>query len=532
MTETTSVTQATSENSYDSVPYESVPYSSSNPSYMRAVGMLFKMNPTKIDEAKILEIGCAGGGNLIPLALKYPKAKLLGVDLSPVQIESAQKQAKEVGATNVEFKNISIADLGSSNGKFDYIVCHGVLSWVNENTRNAIFKACEQLLTDNGLAYISYNTLPGWNMVRTVRDMMLYHAAMFTTPAEKIQQSRLLLDFVKDSVPQQNNPYADMLKTESTILSQQPDHYLFHDHLEADNKQYYFHEFMTEANRHSLQYVADSNIASMFLGNMPESVAEKLKVVNDIVRTEQYMDFINNRRFRMSILCRSGNAINRDLNIDSIKPLYMNMRITPAKQASEVSLEDLTDQAVFYHQGMKENNISTSSPVMKAALYTFVENINYPLSFNEVVKAVAKKLPKAKTEEIEQEFGVNALRMILSGHITISEAPKFSNVISKKPEVSALVRYQAMNMPSLWVTNEMHERVAINIFDKYLLRYLDGKNSTEELASKMTGHVESGELNISKDEKAIDNKEEIKKEITAAVTQTLEKLKIMALLIA
>ncbi|MBP7190086.1 MAG: methyltransferase regulatory domain-containing protein [Rickettsiaceae bacterium] len=532
MTETTSVTQTESANTYDSVPYESVPYATSNPSYMRAVGTLFKMNPAKIDEARILEIGCAGGGNLIPIAVKYPKAKLLGIDLSPVQIEIAQKQAKEVGATNVEFKTVSVTDLNSSYGKFDYIICHGVLSWVPEDVRSAIFKACGELLTDGGLAYISYNTLPGWNMVRTVRDMMLYHAAMFQTPAEKIQQSRLLLDFVKDSTPQQNNPYADMLKTESTILSQQPDHYLFHDHLEHDNKQYYFHEFMAEANRHSLQYVADSNIASMFLGNMPESVSEKLKVVNDIVRTEQYMDFINNRRFRMSILCRAGTPINRDLNIDSVKELYLNMRITPEKPMSEVPLEDTTTQAVFYHQGMKENNISTSSPVMKAALYTFVENMNFPLSFNDVVKAIAKKLPKAKAQEVEQEFGVNALRMVLSGHITISEAPKFVNVVSKKPEVSALVRYQALNMPTLWVTNEMHERVAINIFDKYLLRYLDGKHSSEDLATKMTEHVEGGELNITRDNKALENKEEIKKEITAAVTQTLEKLRIMALLVA
>lgn len=531
MADTISVAQ-TQANTYDAVPYESNPYSNSNPGYLSAVATLFGMNPPKLDNAKILELGCASGGNILPIAVRYPNAKCVGVDLSKVQIDFALAQVKELGLKNMEFKCMSITDIGKSLGQFDYIVCHGVLSWVPENVREAIFKTCGELLTPNGLAYISYNTLPGWNTVKTIRDMMLYHSSMFEHPAEKVQQSRLLLDFVKDSVQQENNPYAEILKRESAILSQQPDYYLFHDHLEENNHAYYFRDFMAQAARNSLQYVGDCSVASMFLGNMPAAVAEKLQVVNDIVRTEQYMDFLNNRRFRMSILSKAGAQINRNLTPDSIKNLHLNMRVVAAKPITEVKLEDLTDQAQFFFQGNKDTAISSTSPVMKAALYTFAENWNNPLAFDEIVKQIQKKLPKAKADEIAAELGINAMRMILSGHISISEAPKFINTLSKKPVVSELVRFQAANMPTLWVTNEMHERIGINILEKYLLRYLDGKHTAEDLTAKMIAHVDSGELNISKEGAELKDKAAVKTEMAMAVTQTLEKLKSCALLVA
>lgn len=532
MSETILVEQNEQKNSYDAVPYESVPYPHSNPSYLRCVGSFFGMNPPKLENARVLELGCAGGGNIIPIAHRYPKSECVGVDLSAVQIDIAKKQVEGLGLKNIEFKCASITDIDASYGKFDYIICHGVFSWVPENVQDAILKVCGNSLTENGLAYISYNTLPGWNMVRTVRDMMLYHSSMFSSPIEKVQQSRLLLDFIKDSLPKENNPYAEVLRRESEILAQQPDHYLFHDHLEEYNKQYYFNEFMKEAAKHSLQYVGDSAIASMFLGNLPSSVVEKLQAVNDIIRTEQYMDFINNRRFRMSILSRAGVRINRDLNDNTIKSSHMYLRIVPEKPISDIKIEDLTEQAHFLYQGIADNKISTTSPVMKAVLYTFAENMNHPLSFDDIVKLAAKKLPKTNVDEIAREFAANGIRMVLSGHINLSDGAISKNTLSKKPEISGLARYQALNMPNLWVTNELHERVLINILEKYLLRYLDGKHSVEELVEKMITHVESGELTINKEGKPISDKDEIKKEIHGAVVQTLEKIKSMALLVA
>lgn len=522
----------TAPNTYDEVPYESYPYAASHPAHLRTMGLLFGMTPPKLETARILELGCAAGGNIIPLAMAYPKSECIGVDLSKVQIEIAKKQVADLGLKNIDFRNISITEIGDSLGKFDYIVCHGVISWVPDFVEAAIFDACGKLLTPNGLAYISYNTLPGWNMVRSIRDMMLYHSESFKTIGEKVQQSRLLLEFVKDSLGGTSTPYGDMLKKETELLAQQPDHYLRHDHLEETNKQYYFNEFMKEAAKRGLQYLGDSNLASMFLGNMPAKVIEKLQAVNDIVRTEQYMDFINNRRFRSTILCRNDVKLNRSLNVDTIKQFLLSFKVAATKPITEIKLDNTTEVVEFYFNGVKETPVSTSSPIMKAVLYTFAENWNNPLTFNEIVRLAGVKLPSAKKADIELELSNNAMRMVLSGYITIAaEGVQTTNKVSSKPKVTDLVRYQSEHIPGLWVTNGTHERLGINLFEKFAFRYMDGKHSVDELNVKMMGHVEKGELTLSRDGAKIEDKKQIAAELTSMMTQTLERLKACAVLV-
>ena len=518
-------------NTYDEVPYESYPYANSYPGHLKTVGTLFGMTPPALETAKILELGCAAGGNIIPIAMRYPKSKCVGVDLSSVQIDQANASVKGLGLKNMEFHCASITDVNEKYGKFDYIVCHGVISWVPENVREAILKTCGSLLTENGLAYVSYNTLPGWNMVRSIREMMLYHSELFGTIQEKVQQSRLLLDFVKDSLSESKAPYAEMLRTEAGLLAQQPDHYLRHDHLEETNRQFYFHEFMQEAAKSGLQYVGDASVSSMFLGNMPTKVAEKLQAVNDVVRTEQYMDFINNRRFRSTIMCKNTVKLNRALNAEDIKKFYLNFKLVAEKAIGDIDINDSTI-AQFYFNGNKDSAISTSSPGMKAILYVFAEHWNQPLSFDEIVKLAAKKLPKVKQEVIVAEFLNNGMRMVLSGHINVSvEKPCSISAVKAKPKVSALTLWQATHVNGLWVTNEMHERLGINLLEKYALRYMDGKHTNDEIASKLLEHIAKGEMTVSKDGNKLEDEKQIKPEISAALQQSLERLKVSAVFV-
>ncbi len=368
-------------NTYDEIPYESYPYALTNPYHLSTLATLFGVNAPEVENAKILELGCAAGGNLIPHAVLYPKAYFVGVDLSKVQIDEANKNVKALGLKNIEFHHCSITDINDSFGKFDYIICHGVISWVPKTVRDKIFEVCNKNLSPNGIAYISYNTLPGWNMVRTIRDMMMYHSSSFANVRDRIAQSRLLLEFVKDSLENSKTPYAEALKTEAGLLAKQTDHYLRHDHLEEENAQFYFHEFMNEARKHNLQYLADCNLSTMYLGNMPPKVVEQLKAVNDIVRTEQYMDFITNRRFRTTLLCHSDVKINRNINNDDITKFNIIFNIVPEKPLKEVDLNNASENLKFFLNGNQDSNLTTSSPYMKAILYTFSENLNNPLSF-------------------------------------------------------------------------------------------------------------------------------------------------------
>jgi len=312
------MTQTAQLNSYDEIPYQSYPYAQSSPEKLATLGTLFGMTPPNIETARVLELGCAEG-DLIPHAVHYPKGQYVGVDLSKVQIDAGLVNIKALGLKNIELKHCSITDIDESFGKFDYIICHGVLSWVPEFVSEKILEISSKNLTENGIAYISYNTLPGWNMVRTIRDMMLYHSKNFVNPNEKVSQSRALLEFVKESLSGSETPYAKVLTQEAELLANQGDHYLRHDHPEDENKQFYFNEFMLEAGKNNMQYLSDTSLASMYLGNMGAAIAEKLKNLNDIVRTEQYMDFITNRRFRSTLLCHNNVKLNRALDNEVTK---------------------------------------------------------------------------------------------------------------------------------------------------------------------------------------------------------------------
>ena len=74
------------ESFYDQVPYDSHPHFETHPSRIAAAVRLFSLPIPDVQISRILELGCASGGNLIPMAMYYPDARFLGVDISGVQI--------------------------------------------------------------------------------------------------------------------------------------------------------------------------------------------------------------------------------------------------------------------------------------------------------------------------------------------------------------------------------------------------------------------------------------------------------------
>jgi|GEM_PF-44045 len=197
--------------SYDDIPYESHPFAQSHPNRLFTIGTLFGLRPTPVQKCRVLELGCASGGNLIPMADYLPESQFVGVDNSARQVREGLDTVAQLGLENVILKHASILDVDAAYGKFDYIICHGVFSWVPENVRLKILEICGTQLTPNGIAYVSYNTYPGWHMRGMIRDMMRYHAARFSAPTDRIQQARALLRFLAYSVGQANPRSVELL---------------------------------------------------------------------------------------------------------------------------------------------------------------------------------------------------------------------------------------------------------------------------------------------------------------------------------
>lgn len=508
-------TQITATNAYDQTPYESYPYAQTRPENLKAIAHIFGLETPALETARFLELGCASGGNMITHATHYPKAKFVGVDLSAVQVEMGNKQIKELGLKNIELKAISITDINKSFGEFDYIICHGVLSWVPDNVREAIFRIADENLSKNGIAYISYNTLPGWHMVRTIRDMMMFHSRNFTDINEQVQQSRLLLDFVKDSLEGSNSPYGEIMNSEAKLLAGQPDHYLRHDHMEDINHQYYFHEFMKRASEHGLQYLGDASLASMYSGNLPKQISEKLSEVTDIVRSEQYMDFVTNRRFRSTILCKKNVQLKRNISGNSLEGLYFSMKILPEKLLKDVTLDN-SDNLEFYYAGLKDNKLNSNSPILKALLYIFNASVNFSLTASELTTKIKEMLPKNKytDEQIMLEIMSNITRLVFCGYIVVStEKPTFIPTASAMPRISNLARVQ-LEAKQGWVTNEVHDRINLSPLDMYSMKYLDGKHNKEQVLDELVKHVGSGELKVNKDDKPVTEPKAVRELIT------------------
>ena len=181
-------TKSVTEASYDAIPYCSFPVPASHLDRMFNVARLFGLDPVVPENARVLELGCAGGGNLIPLANRFPKASFVGVELSKVQCDNAISAANYIGLKNLEVRHASITDIDASLGKFDYIICHGVFSWVPDFVRDAILHVSSANLSERGVAFISYNTLPGWHFRGMLRSMMLQHVEGLEDPQAKTSQ--------------------------------------------------------------------------------------------------------------------------------------------------------------------------------------------------------------------------------------------------------------------------------------------------------------------------------------------------------
>ena len=298
---------------YDVQPYPRQPFSQTHPSRLATMGTIFGLNPADIRKCRVLEIGCASGGNLIPMAEQLPDSQFFGFDLSRIQVDMAKAWIEELRLENVQIKQLDIVDASKELGEFDYILCHGIYSWVSTQTQSSILEIVAKHLSPNGIAYISYNTNPGWNVRGIVRDMMQFHTQGIENAQEKIVQARQLLEFMAQNVAA-SDPYGMLLRSELQALSVRADEYVGHDFFETNNIPVYFHEFASSLSAQKLRYVCEADVESTFQGDVKRDTLETLeRISGDEIRLEQYLDFLRKRTYRQSLVCHAGKTPRRTL---------------------------------------------------------------------------------------------------------------------------------------------------------------------------------------------------------------------------
>ncbi|WP_235603100.1 class I SAM-dependent methyltransferase [Piscirickettsia litoralis] len=128
-----------------------------------------RLHPKKI--FRYCELGSGNGVTANILAASFPEAEFHAIDFMPVHIANARHLADEAELNNMHFHETSFQDADQLNlGKFDYIVLHGVYSWISEKNRLAVCEFIKDHLNTGGIVYNSYNSMPGWSHVLPFRE--------------------------------------------------------------------------------------------------------------------------------------------------------------------------------------------------------------------------------------------------------------------------------------------------------------------------------------------------------------------------
>src|SRR5262245_51727804 len=137
---------------YDQVPYPASVIGETHPDRIATQAVLAGMEPPPVTDCRVLELGCNDGTNLLGMALSLPQSQFVGIDVNASAIAQAQARAEAYGLQNIAFHRLDILEAGPALGSFDYIVAHGVYSWVPDAVRERLLAIIGSNLTPNGIA--------------------------------------------------------------------------------------------------------------------------------------------------------------------------------------------------------------------------------------------------------------------------------------------------------------------------------------------------------------------------------------------
>ena len=166
---------------YDELPYRSYPVEWTAPERLAVASLLHGGPRQRLEGYRVLELGCGDGTNLIPMAYYRQHATFVGVDGARTQIAIANEKRTALGLTNVSFVGSDFQYAAAKlSGQFDFIVAHGVFSWISRDARDALLALCAERLSPGGLLYLNYNAKPGWNVRGLIRDFLMAQTAKIT----------------------------------------------------------------------------------------------------------------------------------------------------------------------------------------------------------------------------------------------------------------------------------------------------------------------------------------------------------------
>jgi len=461
---------------YDAVLYPARAFIQTHPDRLATLAALFGIAAPPPDACRVLELGCGAGGNLLPMAVSLPGSTFVGIDTSRRAIERARAVTVQLGLTNIAFEEISIEDYDVPGGGVDYVIAHGVFSWVPDPVRERLLGLCASALSEHGVAYVSYNALPGGHPRRALREMLAYHLDAIEQPEQRMTAARGLLKLL-GAAGEADAELAKTLGAEARKLSEHVDGLFFHDTLARENLPLYFHEFVARANAHGLRYLTEAEFSETQLGALPQQLQGALLKIADPVRREQYLDFLKERMFRQTLLVHDAIEFDRTPHPRRLAALAVSapLRWGVGQDASRVTFT-----------GPGGAHLTTDHPLVISVLQK-IGNAWPAAPWIADLSGCAEELP-AICDALLRCFAANLVRL----HV---HPPAVSTVVAEKPRVSALTRLEAARGDML--TTARHTGIRLDDeLGQRLVCLLDGTRDRAALVEELRAGAAMGPVEL------------------------------------
>ena len=437
------------------MPYPGYPFAQTHADRLATIATLLGLSPAPVTACRVLELGCGDGGNLMPMAYGLPASQFSGIDLSAAAVERAARVAGVLELGNLDVRRADLTSLPEL-GTFDYVIAHGVYSWIAEEERDALLAACRAQLAPAGVAYVSYDALPGGHLREITRQMLRWHLREVEEPAERIAQARALLSALAATAETATGVQRTVAEQAARALDQR-DPSLFHDELAERHTAVLFADFAAHAGRHGLRYLAEADFFEM---TVPAELAPAMAGIEDPIAREQYLDFFKGRLFRQTLLCHA------DVERREVDPA----RVAGMLAASPAQPDGDPDAGRVTFRGPRGASLTTDEPTAKAAMVTL------GAAWPDAVP-VAELGGEPLHALLLQAYAANLVQL----HVW---TPPLATTPSERPVVSALARLQAAE--GTRITNLRHATVEVNDdLGRRLVQLLDGTRDRAALLHEL-----------------------------------------------
>lgn len=473
---------------YEDEPYAELTYQQTHPDLMATIGLLLGLHPAPVDACRVLELGCASGANILAMAEVLPGTEFTGIDISQRQVEEGQAAAHALGLGNVSLVQGDIRDLAALEpGTFDYVIAHGVYSWVPPEVREALLAACRSLLSADGIAYISYNAYPGWSSMRVLREAMAYRTRGERSQRERADKAEAFYRLLQRANPAAGSSFGHFLAEYEShvegrhrIGGERAASLLLHDELADVNDPVYFHEFAAHASRHGLQYLADADFPTVFPTRLPAEVQTELRALGGTpIEHQQYLDFLSNATFKQTLLCHEERVVSRRLG-DDLAPFRRLFVASPAKLSVQPASREVQSYA-----GSDGARLSIGNPVGKSAMNILIERYPERIRFDALVSQARGTLGGSAPTVASADAQLAAVLLqgfcYSSSLVELRTTPGAYTVApGERPRTSAFARRQVAAGAGT-VTNLRHERVTVDQLHARLIGLFDGTRTREDV---------------------------------------------------